>query len=205
MAGKGGAMSAIKDYGKYRQTKMETAKVYQDFVVDACWNILKLAVCQYSSRLYQQEVGESLGGVEIKHDENYARTGNLYIETSEKAEPREGPYAKSGIYRSDNTWLYMIGDYDTIFVFSKNLLRGLHRSKRYREVENGTKTSTAFLLPGADGEKYAAVVLKPNASEKISKAIADLHGLSDSLFRSMIEHSTDQLLFNFQDEGTQSG
>lgn len=204
MAGKGGAMS-VANYEDYRQSQIESARVFQDFVVDACWNILKIAVCQYSSRVYQFQVGESLSGIEIKYDKKMAESGNVYIETSEKARPRNGEFAKSGIYRSDNTWLYIIGDYDTLFVFSKQLLRGLHRSNRYREVEISLGTSTGFLLPRTDAEKYAAVVLSPKASNKIAKGIADLDGLSDSIVRSMIEHNSDQLLLNFENEGTQNG
>lgn len=196
---------SVANYEDYRQSQIESARVFQDFVVDACWNILKIAVCQYSSRVYQFQVGESLSGIEIKYDKKMAESGNVYIETSEKARPRNGEFAKSGIYRSDNTWLYIIGDYDTLFVFSKQLLRGLHRSNRYREVEISLGTSTGFLLPRTDAEKYAAVVLSPKASNKIAKGIADLDGLSDSIVRSMIEHNSDQLLLNFENEGTQNG
>lgn len=47
-------------YEQYRTAKIEGGKVYQDFIIDACWNLLGLAVVQYSSKLYQQNVGESM-------------------------------------------------------------------------------------------------------------------------------------------------
>lgn len=161
-------------YSKYYKAKLETALVFQDFVVDAAWSLLGLAIVQYGSRAYQNAVGESRTGVEIKHDEKFSVTGNLWIEAGEKAQPREGDYFPSGIYREDNTWLYCIGDYDTIFFFQKTLLRGLYESGRYEKRENKTRTSVGFLLPKKDAERYAAVILRPNAKEKIQAVANDL-------------------------------
>lgn len=164
-----------KQYENYRRTMIETGQAYQDFVVDACWTLLGLAVVQYSSKLYQQTVGESRTGVEIKNDRKFQSTGNLWIELAEKARPRNGDYAQSGINRDDNTWLYCIGDYDTIFIFQKNLLKML--AQRYGQRENHTATSVGYLLPVADAEKYAAAILRPNAATKISSAIHDMEAL----------------------------
>src|ERR1022692_1926948 len=110
-------------YADYRSKQLEDAQVFQDFVIDASWQMMGLAVIPYSSRLYQQTVGESKTRCEIKHDKNYARTGNLYVETAEKAVPRPGPYAPSGIYRDDNSWLWIIGDYDLLFYVQKTVLK----------------------------------------------------------------------------------
>jgi hypothetical protein len=163
-------------YAPYRQNKLKSGLFYQDFVVDACWHSLKLAIVPFSSKEYQQRVGESLTGAEIKLDENYARTGNLYIEVAEKAQPRNGDYYPSGICRADNAWLYLIGDFDTIFVFGKRLLRHLHNSGKYRVFEIPTKTSKGFLLSGAkhEPEKYAEKVLTPAMSNQILKIRSDI-------------------------------
>lgn len=168
-------------YEAYRSTKIESGKLYQDFVVDVSWNLLGLAIVQYSSMAYQQTVGESRTGVEIKHDEKYAKTGNLWIEISEKARPRPGDYAPAGINRSDNTWLYVIGDYDTLFFFQKTLLQILHGSGKYQTRENSTKTSWGFLLKQTEAERFAAVILRPNASEKVTKTVQDLRTLGKQL------------------------
>jgi len=159
-------------YRPYRKNKIETGLIFQDFVVDYCLQVLGLPIIQYSSRAYQMTGGESRNGVEIKHDEKFSTTGNLWIEVSEKAVPREGPYVPSGIFRDDNTWLYLIGDYDTIFVFQKTLLRLI--SKRYEIRENSFHTSEGFLFPVSEAEKYAAVILTPNSKEKVKKVIGDL-------------------------------
>jgi hypothetical protein len=168
-------------YEKYRTAKIESGKVYQDFVVDACWNLLGLAIVQYSSALYQQNIGESKTGAEIKCDEQFARTGNLWIEIEEKARPRPGAYVPSGIYRSDNTWLYIIGDYDHVFIFQKTLLQLLHRSDRWRVFANGTATSRGFLLSATDATKWAAAILHPLAAERITTVIGDMSRLGREL------------------------
>ena len=66
----------------------------------------------------------------------------------------------------DNTWLYIIGNYETIFIFSKRLLQSLSRTGKYKHLENGTKTSVGFLLPKQDAEKYAAKILYPSAENR---------------------------------------
>lgn len=179
-------------YEKYRTAKIESGKVYQDFVVDACWNLLGLAIVQYSSATYQRTVGESKTGAEIKHDEKFAGSGNLWIEIEEKARPRPGPYAPAGIYRNDNTWLYIIGNYDHVFIFQKTLLQILHRSGKCRVIENNTKTSRGFLLPDSNANKWAAAVLHPNASERISKVIGDMSKLGRELHEAT-KRNLDQL------------
>jgi len=190
---KGGRRMAT-NYQPYRDVQIQNGEEYQDFVVDCCWDLLGLAVVQYASALYQKTVGESRTGVEIKHDMKFGVTGNLWIELAEKAVPRPGPYAKSGIQRHDNSWLFIIGDYDTVFVFPITLLRLLASSGRYRHIENGSKTSVGFLLPVNDALKYASAVLHPNASEKIGKRLKDLHALSKELYDGLVgDGSTLQL------------
>lgn len=168
-------------YGEYYKAKLDSAKVFQDFVVDAAWNLLGLAIVQYASEAYQRVVGESRTGVEIKHDEKFSKTRNLWIELAEKARPRDGPYVPSGIYRHDNTWLYCIGDYDTIFFFPKTLLRALHASGRWPVFENNTRTSEGFLLRESEAEKYAAAILRPNAAIAVAKVVGDLAALGELL------------------------
>jgi hypothetical protein len=161
-------------YPQYYATKLEGSRLYVDFVVDCAWTHLSHAICQYGSKLYQQTVGESRNGCEIKFDEQYAKTGNLWIEIAEKARPREGPYVPSGIFRQDNTWLYVIGDYNTIFFFAKTLLRALYHSGRWPVIQNRTSTSEGFLLRRFEAEKFAAVILYPNATEAVKKVAGDV-------------------------------
>lgn len=158
-----------ENHAQYYGVKLKSGLFYQDFVIDTCWNVLGLAIVQYASKEYQFTVGESRGGVEIKNDEQYCKTGNLYIEVGEKAKPRPGPFAPSGIRRDDNSWLYIIGDFNTIFIYDIHFLRMLQDSGKYPIIEIKRGTSQGFLLKGAKNEpkKYAAKILTPNAEEKI--------------------------------------
>lgn len=185
----GGNLGATNSkYAQYREAQIENGKVFQDFVQDAFLNILKIPICTYGSKLYQHNFGESATGVEIKYDMKFRETGNLYIEFAEKAFPRPGPYAPSGIMRDDNTWLYVIGDYDTLFIFSKRHLKVWFEKKMFRHVENGTKTSLAMLLPVGDCEKrWAVEVLYPNATKKVGKGLIDLAKEGKRLYQTMVE------------------
>jgi len=186
----------LNNYEAYRKTQIESGQAYQDFVVDCCYRILNMPISCYSSKLYQQNVGESINGVEIKNDRKFKESGNLYIELAEKARPRDGEYAMSGINRGDNTWLYLIGDFDIIYVFAKSMLIGMSKSHKYRKVENGTRTSVGFLLPVPDAAKYAAIVMTPNASQKIAKCLHDMYKQGFDSFRTMIEGNASQMMLN---------
>jgi hypothetical protein len=178
----------MRNYEAYRRTQIEDGKLFQDFVVDVAWQA-GLAIAQYASKTYQLAVGESRGGVEIKHDKRYRETGNLCIEVAEKARPRPGPYVPSGIMRDDH-WLYAIGNYDTVFFFASNLLRALHKASRYRTYQ--TETSQGFLLPDGEAKKYAALILTPNGEGKVDQTIADLEQMAKELHKA-VNANPDQL------------
>ena len=182
-------------YAEYYKAKLESGLLYQDFVVDAAWHLLGLAIVQYSSKAYQQSVGESRTGVEIKHDEKFSETGNLWIEIEEKASQRPGPYVQSGIYRVDNCWLYVIGNYDIIFFFSKRWLQQLHKSDRYRTIENNTKTLRGFLFCEKDAKRYGVVILEPNAETKVAKLTFDLAKAGKELHQMLLEKPGQMTLF----------
>jgi len=125
---------------------------YQDFVVDELYKI-GLPVITYTSKEYQYTFGENKAGIEIKFDNRLKETGNLYIEISEKTNKDNLEFIPSGIFREDNSWLYVIGDFQFIYIFGKKFLKQLHFLKRYREVE--IETSRGYLLPKDDAEKYS--------------------------------------------------
>ena len=89
-------------------------------------------------------------GAEIKRDGNFRKTGNLYIETAEKSHPDNKNYVPSGIFRKDNSWLFVIGDEETLYIFATKYLQRL--SDRYKEVIK--TTSIGRLMPIAEAEKY---------------------------------------------------
>jgi len=184
------------NYDDYYRKKMESAALYQDFICDLFSRELGIALSVYNSKVYQMEVGESRQGVEIKHNEMYSQTGNLWIEFAEKKRPRPGLYAPSGFRRHDNAWLFVTGTYNIVFVFPIQLLKLLEQSGRYRRRENRTKTSIGFLLPDADARRYASLILTPNKADIVEKFIGDLHAAGRALHAAVLQNPQQLLLFD---------
>lgn len=155
----------MNDYHTYYQNKLHEALEYQDFVAEELYKV-GLPLFNYASKKYQYEHGENKLGIEIKHDQKFFLTGNLWIEVAEKSHPQNECYVASGIQRKDNSWLYVIGDYSIIFIFSKNLLKILMETGKYEIRENNTRTSKGFLLSGTEGKKYAARIIELNTSRE---------------------------------------
>lgn len=137
---------------EYYKEKLEAGLEYQDFIAD---QLRKADPCiilgAYSSRRWQNEHGESASGIEIKHDMKLKETGNLYIEVAEKSNASLREYTASGIMREDNTWLYLIGDFDQAFLFSKHQLKMVYADRNHwgaRDIrERQTLTSIGFTYP----------------------------------------------------------
>lgn len=136
------------DNGYYKE-KLEEGLQFQDVVTRELYQ-RGVVIVGYASRRFQYSEGENMLGAEIKRDGRFRETGNLYIETAEKSDPRNGNYVPSGAFRKDNSWLYVIGDEATIFVFSTKYLQMLQG--RYRQAK--TPTSIGFLMPIEDADKY---------------------------------------------------
>lgn len=144
---------------EYYKEKLEAGLEYQDFIAD---QLRKFDPCiilgAYSSRKYQNEKGESASGIEIKHDMKMKETGNLYIEVAEKSNALLLDYTPSGIMRNDNTWLYLIGDYEQAFLFSKNQLKAIYADEQHYKQRGIYKrqidTSIGFTLPIGYAKKF---------------------------------------------------
>lgn len=131
---------------EYYVKKLGEGIEYQDFIVDN----IDVPITVFSSRIYQATKGESKCGIEIKHDRLFRSTGNLYIETAEKSNALNNNYVQSGIYRCDNTWLWIIGDYTTAYFLSKIQLIALDKhtlNGKHIFERKITATSQGFLLP----------------------------------------------------------
>lgn len=141
---------AAYDSGYYTD-KLQQGLEFQDVMTRELYQ-RGIVVVGYSSRRFQNSHGENMLGAEIKRDGNFRKTGNLYLEVAEKSNPRNQNYVASGIMREDNSWLFVIGDELTAYIFPTNYLRMLSRSRGWRKVQ--TPTSIGVLMPIADAEKY---------------------------------------------------
>jgi len=142
----------------YYKNMLQKGLHYQDFVVEELYKI-GLPIISYSSKEYQAMIGENKAGFEIKLDQKFRETGNIYIEYEEKSDASKLNYVKSGILRNDNTWLYIIGDYTEIFIFSKKQLIMLLASDKIKKVI--TPTSKGMLLDVKTSEKYCIKKIIP--------------------------------------------
>lgn len=137
----------------------EVGNLFQDFV---CIELAKdnIILQNINSKKFQFETGENLQGFEIKYDarctgdNGTTPTGRLSIEIAEKSKAENTDFIPSGIYRSDNSWLYIQGNYKGFWIFSKKLLLLLHASARYEGRE--MPTIKTFYLPIDDADKYCA-------------------------------------------------
>jgi len=135
---------------------------FQDFVCEKMLSELGIAFTNYQSMKFQFASGENKQGIEIKLDKDITSTLNASIEIAERTR-KDRVFVPSGIYRNDNSWLYIQGNYKIIFIFAKNILMLLHKSGRYKdEVPVKVPTIKRFLMPLDDAWKYAAKVIEFN-------------------------------------------
>lgn len=143
---------------------------FQDYVFDKLYEI-GIPLISYSSKKYQIEKGENKAGVEIKFDDNFAKTNNFWIEVAEKYDPKQEDWFDSGIKRDDNTWLYIIGNYDIFYIFAKRHLMSLlnkesaNGKKKYPIRISSRKTSKGFLLDKQMADCIATRVLYFNQNK----------------------------------------
>lgn len=140
----------------YYEDKLKDGNKYENFVVE---KLKEEGIKITLTKTFEEQIniGESYEGYEIKFDDKYKETGNLYIETYEKTNPNNLEYIPSGINRIDNTTTYIIGNYDVIFLFSKTVLQLI--KDNYNEIENKLKTSKGFLLSYKDINKYVTRII----------------------------------------------
>ena len=145
---------------EYYKGKLKQGLEYQDFIFEKLY-YKGIATISYASKKYQVEKGENKAGFEIKFDDRLKETGNLYIEVAEKSDAGNREFIPSGIYRSDNTWLYIIGDYSKVYIFAKNQLQKVYRSKKYEEFGgryiDSVPTSRGFTIPAKYAEEVLAI------------------------------------------------
>ena len=136
----------------------ETGLEFQDFVQTQLMKRFGIPLQFYTSRSYQYNVGETVQGVEIKYDDWCSRTERVSVEIREKTRAANSQWVSSGIYRKDNTWLYVQGNYDICFAFAKTTLVRLYETGRYpvEEKPKVSPTIQTFYLPFADAYRYAA-------------------------------------------------
>lgn len=138
------------------QDNLQEGKEFEDY----CYRWLEVhkrtRITPCEGKDLQIKVGENYFGLEIKLDKMFRTTQRLYIEIKERSHTRYA-YTDSGIFRKDNSFLYAVGDRETLYVFDKKRLKAFYEYVKskidkgehggHRIVENGLKTSYGWLLP----------------------------------------------------------
>jgi len=125
-----------------------------------CWACYRkgLLILPFISEHYQFKVGESIQGVEFKFNSWCPKSHRLSIEIEERT-AIDRLWVKSGIYRSDNTWLYIQGTLKKAWAFSIRYLRRLNDSKKFEYKEE--QTIKTFYLPEKIADGIAVFLLYP--------------------------------------------
>ena len=131
---------------------LRIGNLYEDFCANVLFYLIKIPLTSMKSKHYQLEIGENLQGLEIKYQGRMEEYKSLYIETHEKSHKDNENFVKSGIYRKDNTWLWMTGDWDVAFLIPLNKLKMLYETGEMRTLDS--ETSKGFVLPLDLAEKY---------------------------------------------------
>ena len=103
-----------------RSDTVDAGHAFEDY---ACDRIAESGITlrTYKSAAMQLGVGESRAGFEFKLDAGHRRYGHLSIEVAERRRA-SGLWVPSGIFRDDNTWLYIQGDTSLFWVLFKPAL-----------------------------------------------------------------------------------
>jgi hypothetical protein len=135
----------------------EVGSEFQDFV---CIEMAKdgIILQNINSKKFQYETGENLQGFEIKYDRRCtgdagtAATWKLSIEIAEKSKADNRAFVKSGLYRGDNAWIYIQGNYMNFWIFSIKHLRLIYETGKYQI--HTLPTIQKFYLPIELADKY---------------------------------------------------
>ena len=109
-----------------RPDTIEAGDSFEDYVTDRLAES-GITLRTYKSAKMQLGVGENRAGFEIKLDEGHQRYSHLSIEIAERRQA-SGIWVPSGIFRNDNSWLYIQGNRALFWVLFKPTL--IERARR---------------------------------------------------------------------------
>src|SRR5574342_801529 len=157
-----------------RSTTFAEGVEFQDHV---CIRLARRGIIlqNLASKKYQYSIGENLQGFEIKYDgrctgdRGTKATGRLSIEIAEKSSASNEEWVSSGIYRTDNAWLYIQGNYQCLWVFGKKQLRKWY--EHYRpSYDESYGTVRKFYIELPDANKLALAVIDDRVAAEAEAA-----------------------------------
>ena len=121
---------------------------YEQWVCDQWPLVYGKTLTRVIGKDNQYKYGDTYEGVEIKNDErmnNDRPTGNVYIETHEKANKNNARYVESGIRHPACRW-YLVGDRREWFIFQKTILQTVDNTNPEWVTRIQTPTSMGFVM-----------------------------------------------------------
>ena len=126
--------------------KLKKGYEFESFIMDWFSKQKNINLSHYTLLKEQIEKGENRQGIEIKNDQKFIETGNLFISVE-----RDYGYTKyeSGIYKNQS-WLYVIGNEDEFYIFSTKHLKQYYEFNKpalfdgFKSLKNGI--DKGFLL-----------------------------------------------------------
>lgn len=115
--------------------KQNNGLKFESFIYDWFTKEKNINLSHYTTKEEQYLKGENRQGVEIKNDQMFKKTGNLFISVEREYNYTTHP---SGIFK-DQSWLYVIGDKDCFYIFSTKQLRQIYQGNKFK-LYNGFKT-----------------------------------------------------------------
>jgi hypothetical protein len=138
---------------------METTKKQQEglefesYIMDWFCTQKNINLSHYTLLKEQINKGENRQGIEIKNDQRFQETGNLFISVE-----RDYGYTKyeSGIYKNQS-WLYVIGNENEFYIFATKHLKQYYEHNKpqlfdgFKSIKNGI--DKGFLLSKKQAER----------------------------------------------------
>jgi hypothetical protein len=135
--------------------KLANGMEYQDKV---CIELSKYNIIlqNINSKIFQYEIGENLQGFEIKQDKTSLKTNRYSIEIAEKTNGNNINWINSGIFRNDNSFIYIQGNEKFFHMFSKSFLINIYKTNKYKTYEYPKELPTVkkWYLDFVDADKY---------------------------------------------------
>ena len=132
--------------------KQEKGLQFESYIMDYFAKHKNISLSHYTTYQEQIDLGENRQGIEIKNDQRFQDTKNLFISVE-----RDYGYVKypSGIYKNQS-WLYVIGNQDIFYIFATKHLKQYFENKKpilfegFKTVKNGV--DKGFLLSQKDAD-----------------------------------------------------
>ena len=135
-------------------TKQQNGLNFESYIMDWFAKEKNINLSHYTTYQEQIDKGENRQGFEIKNDQMFKKTGNIFISVARHYGYINRP---SGIFKNQS-WIYVIGDKHCFYLFSTKHLRQIYNETKPK-LYNGFKTKKGgiekgFLLSQKMADKY---------------------------------------------------